>query len=303
MAAYKDYYKVLGVPKTATQKEIRSAFRKLAAKYHPDRNPDDPSAEDKFKEVNEANTVLGDEEKRKFYDQYGTADGQPPFGADFGGAGGNPFGNVPPGQAADFSDFFQTLFGGGGFTTSGGGFAGQRDPFGGYSQVPRAPRKVEAELELDLMKAYRGGDTAITVDGRAIDVTIPKGARDGSKLRLRGQAPGGGDLYLVLKLKPSSTFKLQGDNVRVTVDVADYRAVLGGTVKVPTLDGEVDMTLPRNTRAGRVLRLKGQGWRKRDGSRGDELAEIRITTPETPSDEMVALYQKLAELAQDPVVS
>ena len=292
MAAYKDYYELLGVPKTASQKEIKSAFRKLAAKYHPDRNPDDPSAEDTFKEINEAYTVLSDEEKRKFYDQYGTTDGRPPFAPGTGGG----FGNINPEDVAGFSDFFQTLFGGGGFTTSGGGFRGRTaDPFGDY-QMP--PRRVEASLELDLMQAYHGGSTTITIDGRRIDVTLPKGARDGQKLRLRGQAPGGGDLYLILKLRPHPRFRLDGSNIRVVVDVPDYKAVLGGTVRVPTLDGDVDMTLPKGTRSGRTLRLRGQGWFKRDGSRGDELAEVRVVVPEAPSQEQLEVYEQLEKLGE-----
>ena len=293
MSQYKDYYKVLGVDKSASQKEIKSAFRKLAAKYHPDRNPDDPKAEEKFKEINEAYTVLQDEEKRRFYDQYGTADGRPPFGA--GGFGGN----VNPEDFAGFSDFFQTLFSGGGFSSQGGGFGGSKgaDPFGTFGQQ-RAPQRMEANLDIELMQAYHGGETSITVNGRALDVNIPKGARDGSKLRLRGQAPNGGDLYLILKLRKHSTFKLDGDNVRVVVEVPDYKSVLGGTVRVPTLDGDVEMTLPKGTPSGRSLRLKGQGWPKRDGSRGDELAEIRIVTPKEPTKEQLELYEKLQELEE-----
>ena len=300
MAAYKDYYTTLGVPKTATQKEIRSAFRKLAAKHHPDRNPDDPEAEERFKEVNEAYTVLSDEEKRKFYDQYGSTDGRPPFapgaGGGFGGAGG-----VNPENLGDFSDFFQTLFGGGGVRFGEGGrgrtiFTGGADPFGGFAQRQPLQQDVEGTVTVGLEEAYRGSSTTIEVEGRRIEVSLPKGARDGSKLRLRGQAPGGGDLYLTVKLEAHPRFELEGDNVRVTVEVPDYRAVLGGPVRVPTLDGDVDMTLPKNSQAGRVLRLRGQGWPKRDGARGDELAEVRVTIPPNVSQEQLELYQKLEAL-------
>lgn len=290
MAAFKDYYQILGVAKTATQKEIRSAFRKLAAKHHPDRNPDDPGAEERFKEVNEAYTVLSDEEKRRFYDQYGSADGPPPFA----GAGARPGGvytTINPDDVAGFSDFFQTLFGG-----SVGGYGG--DPFGGYRQraQPRL-QNVEATLEVSLASAYAGEDTTISIDGRRIEVTLPRGTRDGQKLRLRGQAPGGADLILVIRVRPDPTFTLEGDNVRVRVEVPDHKAVLGGSVRVPTLDGAVEMTIPAGTQAGRVLRLRGQGWPRRDGARGDELAEIRVTVPDRPSDEQRELYQRLADLA------
>lgn len=302
MADFKDYYKLLGVPKTATQKEIKSAFRKLAAKLHPDRNPDDASAEDKFKEVNEAYTVLSDEEKRKFYDQFGTTDGRPPFQP--GTGGGGVYTNINPEDVAGFSDFFQTLFGGSaGYS---GGFSSSRsaDPFSDFrtSSVRQPLRQnVEATLEIDLLTAYRGGETTIAFDGRSLDVTIPKGTRNNSKLRLRGQAPGGGDLLLKIKLAPHRTYKLEGDNVRVRIDVPDHTAALGGTVRVPTLEGDVEMTLPKGTQSGRVLRLKGQGWPKRDGGRGDELAEIRITIPAALTPEQLELYEQLKTLADTKV--
>ncbi len=301
MAAYKDYYEVLGVPKTASQKEIRAAFRKKAAKLHPDRNPDDKSAEEKFKEVNEAYTVLSDEEKRKFYDQYGTEGGRPPFNP--GAGGGGVYTNVNPEDFANFSDFFQGLFGGGGFSTGGfgGGYSGRGgDPFADFRVQERQPRlqNAEATLAIDLLTAYRGGATTISVDGRRIDVTIPKGTRDGAKLRLKGQAPGGGDLYLVVKLEPHPVFKLDGDQVRVTVSAPDYKAVLGGTVRVPTLDGDVEMTLPKGSQTGRVLRLRGQGWPKRDGTRGDELASVRVVIPVAPSEAQLELYEQLRQTAE-----
>jgi curved DNA-binding protein len=294
MASYKDYYNLLGVPKTATQAEIKSAFRKLAAKHHPDKNPGDKKAEEKFKEINEAYTVLSDDEKRKFYDQYGSTDGRPPFGP--GGFQGQ--GNVNPEDFAGFSDFFQGLFGQGGFT--GSTFNGGRstrfgsDPFGQYQQMPR---DVEATLEIDLLQAFSGATTTVSLNGRRIDVTIPKGAKDGTKLRLRGQANTGGDVILILKLKPHLTFRLDGDDVRVTVNVPDYVAVLGGSVRVPTLEGDVEMNLPKGTQSGRSLRLRDRGWIKRDGTRGDAFAEIRIVIPTNASGEVLELYQKLQELS------
>lgn len=296
MAEYKDYYQILGVPRTATQKDIRSAFRKLAAANHPDRNPDDPSAEERFKEINEAYTVLNDEEKRRFYDQFGSEGGRVPFSG--AGAQQGSFQGMSPEDLHGFSDFFQSLFGGafggsGGFRFQTGG----EDMFGARSGRPVAPRTVEAELELDLLSAFRGGDTTVQIDGNRITVTIPAGSRSGNRLRLRGQAPGGGDLILRLKLKAHPLFKLDGDDVRLSVEVPDYLAVLGGNVTVPTLSGDVIMALPAGTRSGRSLRLRGQGWPRRDGSRGDAYAEIRVTVPSEPSEEQLSAYRQLQQLA------
>ena len=291
MADYKDYYKILGVSKTANQKEIKRAFRKLAAKHHPDKNPDDPKAEEKFKEINEAYMVLSDEEKRKYYDRFGT-EGPPPYAA-----GGSPFGNVDPDNMADFSDFFQTLFGGG-FRTTGGGFSATygQDPFANAQRAPRRIPITEAQLEIGLREAFHGGNMTININNQRLDVNIPKGVRDGSKLRLKGQAPNGGDLILIIKLRNDPVFKLEGDNVKVKVDVPDYRAVLGGTVRVPTLNGDVEMKLPKGTQSGRVLRLKGQGWPRKNGSHGNELAEINIVVPKHVDRKRLELYKKLEEL-------
>jgi curved DNA-binding protein len=291
MANYKDYYNLLGVSKTATQQEIKSAFRKLAAKHHPDKNPDDKKAEEKFKEINEAYTVLSDDEKRKFYDQYGSPDGRPPF------ASGGYQGNVNPEDFAGFSDFFQGLFGQGGF--SGSGFGGRSTRFGseGFGQYQQVPRDLEATLEIDLLQAFHGATTTVSLNGRRIDVTIPKGAKDGTKLRLRGQATTGGDVILILKLKPHPSYRLEGDDIRTVVNVPDYTAVLGGAVRVPTLDGDVEMNLPKGTQSGRSLRLRGKGWVKRDGTRGDGFAEVRIVIPTNTTQEMLELYQKLQEVS------
>lgn len=294
MTDFKDYYQVLGVPRTATQKDIRSAFRKLAAKHHPDRNPDDPSAEERFKEVNEAYTVLNDEEKRRFYDQYGTEGPRAPFpgGAPGGTPGGATYVDMDSEEFAGFSDFFQSMFGGG-FSSSGRGATA--DMFGSYAQQrPQTrPRQVEAELSLDLQTAFKGGETTFQIDGRGLTVSIPPGSRNATRLRLRGQAPGGGDLLLRLRLEASPVFKLIGDNVHVTIDVPDYRAALGGSVIAPTLSGNVSVTVPAGTSSGRILRLRGQGWPKRSGGRGDELVEIRLTVPEAPSEEQLELYREL----------
>lgn len=298
MAEFKDYYELLGVGRDAPQDEIRRAFRKLAAKHHPDRNPDDPGAEERFKEINEAYTVLSDEEKRRLYDTYGRTGSVPDFaqGTPFG-QGGTFYTNVSPEEFAGFSDFFQSLFGGAmGGRASGGGVPADPFAFGRQTTATRPrPADAEARLDLGLLDAYRGGPTTIRVGDKQLDVTVPPGVRDGVKLRLRGQAPSGGDLLLQVRHLPHPIWRLDGDHLRVPIRVPDHVAALGGSVKVPTLDGEVDLSVPAGSSTGRVLRLRGQGWPQRSGGRGDLLAEVRVTVPETLTAEQRELYQRLAK--------
>lgn len=290
--AYKDYYATLGVSKNASQDEIKKAFKKLARKYHPDVNKD-PTAEEKFKEINEAYTVLSDPEKRQFYDQYGNEaasagwQGPPP--------GGTWSSNIPGATVGDFSDFFQQLFGNLGGRGGSGGFG---DFFGNVGRQARAYQRqdAEAELALSLEDAYHGGEKILTIDGERLSVRIPAGVRDGQRIRLAGKGRQGGDLYLTVRLEPSRGFRLEGDDVYVTVDVPAPIAVVGGTVRVPTLDGPVELTIPKHTQAGRKLRLKGKGWPRRGGERGDQYAEIRVVIPTHPTPEEERLYQQLAEL-------
>ena len=318
MAAFKDYYDTLGVAKDASQEEIKRAFRKLAVKHHPDRNPDDPEAENRFKEVNEAYTALSDPETRKVYDTYGREGQVPPQGPWASGSpdGGGVYTTSGAGDAGDFSDFFQTLFGSsfGGFRSAdgspGAGFGGGSttftrgavggDPFAGMRTGPAAPSDARAELTLDLLRAYAGGDVPITVGGRKVTVTVPPGVRDGAKLRLRGQAPGGGDLILVIRHTPHPQLSVEGDHVRAVVRVPDHTAALGGTVDVPTLTGPAEVTVPAGSSTGRTLRLRGQGWPRKDGGRGDQKVEVRVTVPEAPSERQKELYRALRDVAASP---
>ncbi len=288
--AYKDYYKILGVSKNASEEEIKAAFKKLARKYHPDVNKE-PGAEDRFKEINEAYTVLSDAEKRRFYDTYGTAagsgswQGPPPGRGGFGGFTGN---------AGDFSDFFQQLFGN--FAGRGGGGFG--DLFG--EPIRQGSRRtggdLEADLPLSLEEAYRGGEKTISIGPERITVKVPPGVREGQKIRLAGKGRAGGDLYLHVRLQSRPDMRLEGDDLYTVVEVPAPIAVVGGRVRVQTLDGPVEMTIPRRTQAGRKLRLAGKGWPRKDKSRGDQYAEVRITIPTSPSPEEERLYSQLAEL-------
>lgn len=303
MAAYKDYYAVLGIARDADDKAVRRAFRQLAAKHHPDRNPDDPQAEERFKEINEAYTVLSDTEKRAFYDRYGSdpgaaatqGAGSPGGGFSGGFSGGFPGGGfsarrMDADDVAGFSDFFRSLFGGGmpgGFTT------GQAAP-----RYAPLRRDAEAALSVSLEQAFHGGPVGIRVEDRGLDVNLPAGARDGAKLRLRGQAPGGGDLLLVVRHAPDPVWSLNGDQLTRKLDVADHLAAIGGPIKVPTFEGDLEVSVPAGSASGRKLRLRGRGWPTRDGGRGDLLVELRLVVPKELSDEQRQLYQRLAELAE-----
>ncbi|RDI94719.1 molecular chaperone DnaJ [Meiothermus sp. QL-1] len=283
--AYKDYYKILGVSKNATEEEIKRAFKRLARKYHPDVNKE-PGAEERFKEINEAYTVLSDPEKRRIYDTYGER------------VGSGQWYSPPPGQGSfvgnvgDFSDFFQQLFGWGGRSPAGG-FVDLEDLFGA---VPRRGASLEAELPLSLEEAYRGGEKTVAIGRERLTVRIPPGVREGQKIRLAGKGQVGGDLYLVVRLQPQPDMRLEGDDLYTVVEVPAPIAVVGGKVRVGTLDGPVELTIPKRTQTGRKLRLAGKGWPRRDGTRGDQYAEVRVVIPTHPSPEEERLYAELAGL-------
>ncbi|MFP5239852.1 MAG: DnaJ C-terminal domain-containing protein [Acidobacteriota bacterium] len=323
---YKDYYKLLGVDKKATQDEISKAFKKLARTCHPDLNPGDCTAEAKFKEINEAYEVLRDPEKRKLYDTLGPnwqhgQNFQPPpgyenFRYNFGGAGqgGQQF------DMGGFSDFLQTIYGGSGGMGGRGGFGGQggfgaQGGFGGqgFQRRPTRGGDVEALLELTLEEAYHGGSKTVTIqeealspDGRpyirpkTLSVNIPAGVRDGSKIRLAGQGEQGGaggsagDMYLKVSIRPHSRFKLEDVNVLVDVPLAPWEAALGATVRVPTLDGDIDLNIPAGSSSGRKMRIRGKGLQGKAG-RGDQFVRVMIHTPKTLTDAERALWHDLAE--------
>ncbi|MFN4231396.1 DnaJ C-terminal domain-containing protein [Thermus sp.] len=272
----KDYYAILGVPRNATQEEIKRAYKRLARQYHPDVNKS-PEAEERFKEINEAYAVLSDPEKRRVYDTYGTATPPPPpppGGYDFSGF-----------EVEDFSDFFQELFGGGLF----GGMGRRR---------PRKGRDLRAELPLTLEEAFRGGEKVVEVGGRRVSVRIPPGVQEGSLIRLAGLGGPGeppGDLLLSVRLLPHPVFRLEGQDLHATLDVPAPIAVVGGKVRAPTLEGPVEVTIPPKTQAGRRLRLKGKGFPGPHG-RGDLYLEVRVVIPEDLTPEEEELWRKLKEV-------
>ena len=309
---FKDYYEVLGVPRGASEDEIRKTYRQLARKYHPDVNPNDKSAEEKFKEINEAYEVLSDADKRKRYDELGAnwksgADFTPPPGARNGRVNFTDFADGFGGarSASDFSDFFESLFGGRGSARSSADF--------------RMPAQdIEAEISLTLEEAHRGVKRNITLQSsgtdrmKSLEVTIPPGVRAGTVIRLAGQgepgANGGppGDLYLHVRIEPHPLFETIGDaDVQIEFPVAPWEAALGAKVTVPTLDGPVEMKIPSGTQGGKRLRLRGQGLptriNQRRGGRGDQYVKIKIVIPPKLTSKEKDLFEKLgAESHFDP---
>ena len=313
---YKDYYNTLGVDKKATEKEIKSAYRKLARKYHPDVNPGDKAAEERFKGINEAHEVLSDLEKRKKYDQLGASyrqwerKGGRPGGfdwsrwtteapgqgvrveyADFG-----DLGDIFSGQGlGGFSDFFESLFGG--VEVRAQGPSHRR-----INQAARWGQDKEHSVEVTLEEAFSGTKRVLQMDSRRIEVKIPPGVKTGSRVRLAGKGlPGygggqNGDLYLRVKVAKHPRFRRKGDDLLVDVTVDLYMAMLGGEVILRTLAGSVKLKIPPETQSGTIIRLRGQGMSRLDKSceRGDLLAKVKVSLPINLTDREKQLFQELA---------
>jgi curved DNA-binding protein len=322
---FQDYYETLGVSRTATADDIKQAYRKLARKYHPDVNPGDTTAEEKFKDIGEAYAVLSDPEKRQRYDQLGEhwktgADFTPPPGWEGGHVAYGDFGDLfSAGRGAGgFSDFFETLFGARRGRRAGAGFA-------------MRGQDVEAAIELSLEEAHHGTTRTITLQTTAVcptcngsgmqdkqpcapcrgmgvvtrpktlDVTIPAGVRHGSVIRLAGQGEPGtgnapaGDLLLHVQLRPHPLFHVSGEgDVEIELPVAPWEAALGTKVRVPTIEGSVDMTIPAGAQGGQRLRLRGQGVQRRGSGRGDQYVRLKLVNPPTLTESERALFAQLA---------
>jgi curved DNA-binding protein len=303
---YRDYYEVLGVPRDASEEDIRRAYRKLARQYHPDVNKE-PDAEDRFKEVSEAYEVLRDPEKRERYDRLGAnwKAGEDVSGAaGFGGprpGGGFQDVRVDFGGGGDFSDFFESFFGGRG----AGGPRGRASGFDGFSA---RGGDQEATVELTLEEAARGGRRKISLaDGREYEVNIPPGVRDGQRIRLAGEGGSGvgggpsGDLLLRVRIKPHPRFRVEGRDLYTDLPVTPWEAALGATVETPTLTGSTKLKVPEGSSCGRKLRLRGQGMPGPRGEKGDLYASVKIEVPKKPSKEERELFQRLGEVSSfDP---
>lgn len=305
----RDPYQELGVTRGASADEIRKAFRKLAKENHPDTNPGNKAAEERFKKVSAAFDIVGDAEKRKKFDRGEIdADGRETMGG-FGGGwgpggpggfGGHPGGGRPGGpgggfrtetfEGVDLGDILGEMFGGGRQGRAGGAGGG----FGGFSQRGADTR---ARLEIDLVDAIRGGKQRIAFsDGRTIDVTIPKGAQDGQTLRLKGQGQpgrsGAGDAFIEIAIKPHPLYRREEGALVMDLPIAFYDAVLGGKVEAPTPDGPVNITVPKGSNTGSRLRLKGRGLSDAKGHRGDLFARLVVVLPESPDAALEAFAEE-----------
>ncbi|MET0551548.1 MAG: DnaJ C-terminal domain-containing protein [Vicinamibacteria bacterium] len=308
---FKDYYKILGVERTATPKEIKAAFRKLARKFHPDLNKGDAKAEARFKEVNEAHEVLSDTEKRQRYDTLGPdwANMRPQGGGPGPGWGGGTV-DFNSEDLGGFSDFFRTIFGGGGFGARPGGprGGGFEEGFGG--RMPDTPgHDLETTIELTLDEVARGTTRTVKIgdDGnaRTVEVRIPAGVRESSRVRAAGEgAPGArgrrGDLYMKVHVLPHPQFERKGDDLQTTVTVPLTTAVLGGETEVPTLNGPIGIKIPPGSRPGRTLRLRGHGLPRLEAAadKGDLLALLAVTLPQELSERERELFEELKTLGR-----
>jgi curved DNA-binding protein len=325
---YKDYYKVLGVDKKASQKDIKKTFRKLARKYHPDVNPDNKEAEAKFKEINEAHEVLSDPEKRKKYDELGANWKQYEQWQRAGGATqGQPFewgqrshdprtaGGARYQYRTATQDELNDLFGGGGFSSFFQSFFGgdqtmrmESDP----RTIARRGRDVEHPVDVTLEEAASGTTRTFQMDNngsgpRRIEAKIPAGVADGSRVRLKGQGTPGfngaesGDLYLVTRVLQHKRFERKGDDLHTKASVPMTAAVLGGEVEVPTLAGKVMLKIPKETQNGKVFKLKGKGMPKlgNPDTKGDLYAEVKAVLPQNLSDEEIQLFEELQKLRKN----
>jgi curved DNA-binding protein len=334
---YKDYYQVLGVPNTATQADIKKAYRRLARELHPDRNPDDAAAEKRFKDANEAHAVLSDPEKRKRYDELGAnwqAYEQSGFGGgatDWAGFGGAPGGTrwqyrrVSPDDLGGFSEFFQSFFGG---AASGAGPMGagsasragtddfeQIFDFGGLdtggarrrSGSPMATATATAVAEVTLDEVSRGAERMVDVDGRRLQVKIPPGVNDGARIKLRGGGPrsaalgSAGDLVITVRVKPDARFERRGADLVTEVPLTLAEAMLGAEVPVPTPTGSVKLRIRPNTQNGQEIHARGRGLPKRGGGKGDLIVRARVILPSLDEDARQELAKVLGAQPQpDP---
>ncbi|MGB7875890.1 MAG: J domain-containing protein [Anaerolineales bacterium] len=303
---YKDYYQILGVSRNAGTDEIRKAYRKLAMKYHPDRNPDDTQAEDRFKEINEAYQVLNDPKKRAHYDRVGSAysnwqqRGAPSGGFDWSQwAGGTPGGGtrVDFGDLNDlfgdegglFSEFFRTIFSGGMGATGSASRGGS---------TSRGTPAYQQQVEISLENAFKGTTLQLQTDGKRKQVKIPAGVRTGSKVRVAGAGPNDTDLYLIVQVKEDERFERKGNDLYTSAKVNAFTAILGGEAEVQTMTGKVNLTIPPGTQPEQVFRVAGRGMPqlKKNNSRGDLYVRLKVEIPRYLSSKQRELLEEASKI-------
>lgn len=300
---YKDYYKTLGVERNASEDDIRKAYRKLAMQYHPDRNPNDTQAEERFKEINEAYQVLSDSEKRAHYDRLGSdysrwqQRGAPgdfnwdQYGGGFPGGVRVEYGDLDDlfGGAGGFSDFFRTIFG---QQAQGAPGTGTR------TRARQQPQAYQQELEITLEEAYNGATRVLQADGKQKQVRIPAGVRTGSKVRVAGAAPNGLDLYLIIDVKDDPRFERRGNDLHTTATVNVFTAILGGEADVETLSGKVKLTIPAGTQPEQVFRLAGRGMPsvKNKNEKGDLYVRLKVQIPKYLSPKQRELLEEASRI-------
>lgn len=295
---YKDYYKILGVDKKSNQEEIKSAYRKLAKKYHPDLNPNDEKAQEKFKEINEAYEVLGDQSKRKQYDRFGSGynfQGGQNFDPSQYGFGGESFSG-----SGDFSDFFNMFFGGSSRGSSQGFDMG--DIFGGRQSTRRQRQRFESELEVSIEEAYKGVSKNISLningENKNVTVKVPAGILPGKKLRVRGDKWGiDGDILFLINFREDGIDSLEGLDLTRKIEVEPWQAALGEKITVPSLDGKIKISLPEKISSGKKIRIAKKGYKDMKGNRGDLYFMVSIIIPSELSQEEIELYKSLKELS------
>ncbi|MBE9041237.1 J domain-containing protein [Oscillatoriales cyanobacterium LEGE 11467] len=316
MQNVRDYYKLLGVAPTATGDEIKQVYRRLARKYHPDLNPGDKAAEDKFKDIGEAYEVLSDASRRQEYDRFSQFWQQKKAGRTPSRRNRTSSPRQSPTTGRDFDQYptFESFLDDllnrrttatrntpppptGSRIDSPGAFRPKTTKTAYTVPSGNIPRDIEARLTLPLEKAYRGGRERIRLeDGRSIEVNMPPGIVDGQRLRLKDKGTNGGDLFLKMTVSPHPFFKLEGSDIFCQFPLTPSEAVLGGRVEVPTLDGLVKMTLPQGLKSGQRLRLSGKGYPMSRGSRGDQFVEVQIALPPNLSDRERELYEQLRRI-------
>lgn len=303
---YKDYYKILGVERNASEEDIRKAYRKLAMQYHPDRNPNDKQAEERFKEINEAYQVLNDPEKRPVYDRLGSdysswqRRGAPgdfnwdQYGGGYPGGVRVEYGDLEDlfGGAGGFSDFFRTIFGreAQGAAPGGGGTRSR--------SRQQQPQGYQQELEVSLEEAYQGTTRLLQTDGKQKQVRIPAGVRTGSKVRVAGAGPNGLDLYLIVDVKDDPRFERRGNDLHTTATVDVFTAILGGEAEVETLAGKVKLTIPAGTQPEQVFRLGGRGMPsvKNSSEKGDLYVRLKVQIPKYLSPKQRELLEEASRI-------